>query len=303
MIDHSMLWLVQADGHDDYEGLTVYVQQSLDSLIKNIETTDLSLLIYPLFVSWRDINQTYAALRQGLDRIAQFGLCMFYDSSNANSNQPTLFPSADCLNRLTDMFFRHEKNKFHALLASELAPVRTIDDLHAALPNPIVSMITLLVHTILKGIAQPEWTLQRFSDLLQCLNHPDGNHWADEIIALMDNLFLLTDHSLANETNDLIDCIDAYLQLNYQKDISLSSIAEYVHYNTSYLSRIYKERKGTNLNNIRMEHACKMLKDTDLSIQEISRQTGFFSPNYFSKVFRKCFGISPADYRSGDAKK
>jgi AraC-like DNA-binding protein len=45
-----------------------------------------------------------------------------------------------------------------------------------------------------------------------------------------------------------------------------------------------------------MKRASQLLKQNKLPISEIAYMVGFDSPNYFSKVFRKYYDISPTDY-------
>lgn len=51
------------------------------------------------------------------------------------------------------------------------------------------------------------------------------------------------------------------------------------------------------LNKIRIEHAKRYLKETNLKIYEISRNVGYSDIAYFSKVFRSLTGMSPKQYR------
>ncbi len=46
----------------------------------------------------------------------------------------------------------------------------------------------------------------------------------------------------------------------------------------------------------RMEYACKLLKDGNLSIAEIAYKTGFGHPPYFTRVFKKYYGVTPTEY-------
>ncbi|MNY44832.1 HTH-type transcriptional regulator CdhR [compost metagenome] len=72
------------------------------------------------------------------------------------------------------------------------------------------------------------------------------------------------------------------------------------------LSRVQLFRKtkallggGTNdlILNIRLEKACALLRNPDLTVAEIADQTGFTSQSYFSTVFKTRFGVSPKDWR------
>ncbi|MFQ8730023.1 MAG: helix-turn-helix domain-containing protein [Enterocloster bolteae] len=51
------------------------------------------------------------------------------------------------------------------------------------------------------------------------------------------------------------------------------------------------------LNSYRIEHAKTKLKDSNLSVNEISYSVGFQDARYFSKLFKKYVGITPKDYR------
>lgn len=72
------------------------------------------------------------------------------------------------------------------------------------------------------------------------------------------------------------------------------------------LSRVQLFRKtkallggGTNdlILNLRLEKACALLRNPDLTVAEIADQTGFTSQSYFSTVFKTRFGVSPKDWR------
>ncbi len=49
----------------------------------------------------------------------------------------------------------------------------------------------------------------------------------------------------------------------------------------------------------RLSRACELLRDTDLTVLEISLTCGFCGASYFGKVFREHFGMSPKAYRAG----
>lgn len=51
------------------------------------------------------------------------------------------------------------------------------------------------------------------------------------------------------------------------------------------------------LNNIRIRKAKELLRTTDLQIQEIADQVGYFDSKYFSRQFKTATGMTPAQYR------
>ncbi|MDQ8198627.1 AraC family transcriptional regulator [Pelagicoccus enzymogenes] len=71
----------------------------------------------------------------------------------------------------------------------------------------------------------------------------------------------------------------------------------------SYLSRIFKARMGMSphryLVRLKMQHALFRLTKGDSSIKQIAAEIGFDDPLYFSRAFRKEFGVAPSSTRNG----
>ena len=87
---------------------------------------------------------------------------------------------------------------------------------------------------------------------------------------------------------------------NYMHRLTLSSISANVSLSSSYLCRVFKSEVGTSitsyLNNLRIRKAATMIKDNRLSLKEISTMVGIDDQLYFSRLFKKCMGISPSEY-------
>ena len=95
--------------------------------------------------------------------------------------------------------------------------------------------------------------------------------------------------------------ITAYFQENYMKKISVEEIARSSYLSTTYITKIYKEVTGdTPINyliRLRMEKALEILKEGHFSIQDVAKKVGYDDPYYFSKLFKKRFGLSPSAYK------
>lgn len=97
--------------------------------------------------------------------------------------------------------------------------------------------------------------------------------------------------------------ITTYFQENYMKKISVEEIARSSYLSTTYITKIYKEVTGdTPINyliNLRMEKAMEILQEGHFSIQDVAKKVGYDDPYYFSKLFKKRFGLSPSSYKRG----
>ena len=100
-------------------------------------------------------------------------------------------------------------------------------------------------------------------------------------------------------TDDIAKTL-AYIEGNYMHRLTLSSISANVSLSSSYLCRVFKSEVGTSitsyLNNLRIRKAATMIKDNRLSLKEISTMVGIDDQLYFSRLFKKCMGISPSEY-------
>lgn len=92
-----------------------------------------------------------------------------------------------------------------------------------------------------------------------------------------------------------------YIEEHYHEDISLETAAQHVFMNKNYLSALFRKETGSSfskfLRDFRMKKAKILLRETDLSINEISEMTGFNTANYFIRVFKSEKMCTPIEYR------
>lgn len=92
-----------------------------------------------------------------------------------------------------------------------------------------------------------------------------------------------------------------YIDTNFVKDISLTTIAEYMGYSSTYVSKIFKQTYGISyieyMNTKRIELSKKLLLETSLSVKEIGFQVGFNNMQTFFRIFKQYVGTTPLQYR------
>ncbi len=103
------------------------------------------------------------------------------------------------------------------------------------------------------------------------------------------------------EIHPVIKKVCDYIDENLAQDISLEQAADFAGVSSFYLSKLFKEEKGeTYINFIsdkRLEKSRQLLEETELSIKEITAKVGYNDQNYFSRIFKNKYGLSPKEYR------
>lgn len=96
-----------------------------------------------------------------------------------------------------------------------------------------------------------------------------------------------------------------FIENNYPNNIKINDIANYIGINRSYLTHIFKKNIDMSpqdfLLNYKIEKACTLLQNTDLSIKVVAKSIGYSDPLTFSKIFKKIKGESPKNYREINA--
>lgn len=98
-----------------------------------------------------------------------------------------------------------------------------------------------------------------------------------------------------------IDKMCHYIDKNYQKKISLDTLAKESSYNKSYISQLFKSYLGINfydyLTRVRLKEATRALSQSQKKILDVALDNGFSDLKAFNSVFKETFQKSPTEYR------
>lgn len=100
---------------------------------------------------------------------------------------------------------------------------------------------------------------------------------------------------------ELLRKLCLYIEENIDSELSVAYLAERFHYNSSYLSRLFKKHTGEKLVNYILEQKiCKAksyLSETEYPVSKIANILGYRSSQAFGRVFRKEVQMTPQEYR------
>lgn len=102
--------------------------------------------------------------------------------------------------------------------------------------------------------------------------------------------------SLPSQVNKIL----TYIKENYTGPITLDDICKNMNMSKQYCMRIFKKHMHTTINDyildLRMRHAAYLLSSTYMNVSQTADYLGFSGTSYFSRVFKKYYGISPSEY-------
>lgn len=113
----------------------------------------------------------------------------------------------------------------------------------------------------------------------------------------------LTRKELISKVNNLkrFDLIFKYIDSNYSKKICTENLANIMHITTYHFCRIFKQMTGKTttdyINGVRLEKAADYLNNGNMNITEIALRCGFDSINYFSRLFKRNYNVSPTEFK------
>jgi len=191
---------------------------------------------------------------------------------------------ADTLDSMFDMMVNnHEKN-------------------NSSIESLCISIIYRLNITIVEMGLEPNDFLDDSSKLINKLmgveSILDIRKWMKDIF-----LSVIEYYERLKENKDF--CIrkefERYIEINYQKDISLKQIAQEWHYSPNHLGNVFRQKlhKGFSeyLVEYRMGKAAILLKKDEAKIYEVAHQVGYNNISSFIKQFKQIYGTTPAKCR------
>ena len=191
--------------------------------------------------------------------------------------------------------------------ASELGTT-LLKDIFRSSNNPINIQVALLRFTLnLVQLAQSANASSLTQDKGVALYSMilEGKHLAEvENVLLYDTILPLAREifeKTAEQFQGLSDSIIKIIEEEYTEDISLEAIGDRLHYNPNYLSNIFKKETGITfsdyLTGFRFDIAKQWLRETDITVKEISQRLQYRNPQNFIRSFKKKEHMTPGEYR------
>lgn len=106
----------------------------------------------------------------------------------------------------------------------------------------------------------------------------------------------------SGDRQDPVLLIQNYIDEHFAEELSLTSLGEIANLHPVYLARIFKEVTGDTpasyIIAVRMEKAAQLLCGSNMRIYEIMERVGYKKQQYFTRLFKEKYGMTPKEYRA-----
>ncbi|UMZ73620.1 PocR ligand-binding domain-containing protein [Natranaerofaba carboxydovora] len=166
----------------------------------------------------------------------------------------------------------------------------------------VLELTSLVSRAAVDGGSDAETTMK----LLEKFNNEIRNLEVEELIykvwaiveKFLENIFALADKKYLN----LVKEARNYIMENYDKQIKIEDVSNYLCISESHLSRLFRQEMNCTVNEyitrVRVEKSVELLKKPEMSVGEVARSVGIKNQSYFSKIFKQYIGVTPIVYKN-----
>lgn len=247
-----------------------------------------------------DISRLGASYQECLLKLEQ----MFFDIPEVSIADPEPFPCSQIMKELLEAAGRLDFEQTAALIQKFFYQIchdkPSVTEVRQIL-NSFVYSVMQKNNTYIRIISNYKFTENDISLVIQ--NDLSAAHLKKELIRILD-IYIAEALSHVSQRDDYyVQKAKEYIGKNYAADITLAAISEHLSIHPNYFSTLFKKKAGISytqfLRQVRVEAACRLIKDSTRKFYEIAELCGYHDTVQFNRAFREETGMSPSDYRKG----
>lgn len=304
----DVLWLIQPGGDADLEagGIVRYLEGIFELIERACaDSLDITLAITLAgdVLSWEELPPAYEKLRQV--QSVRIG--------DGNHMVQTVKFHADAAPS-TGQMNRHTTLELAELLALHLESGRRqeffgiFDGMVAGISDaePSLAMECYYAIGLVLLSHMNRWQAAENRAIRRLMGFDEHPSWSEGYAYLKqtaERLFAQRQSGERSRAAQAVHQICTFIEAHLNEDLSLVRLADLIHFNPSYLSRMFKQECGIKLSEYieerRIKKAKELLRRHELKIAEVGARVGYDSPHSFTRFFKKVTGLTPQEYRDG----
>lgn len=218
----------------------------------------------------------------------------------------------------------HKPNEFHSIQALGSAPnffvvsfscqseaMTWFERYQTQLDRTLKSYVTAIIREAEQTYVIPKNDTE-LKKLVRKENAPLGSEQLIKTYLEQLLLFLLRSITQKGETvvnpqkdpekNPLVQAILGYLGERAEETVRVEDICAEFGYSRSYLSRIFQAETGQTMAAsamaLKVDRAKQLIRETNMNFSQISARLSFENPQYFARVFKRCTGMTPTEFKN-----
>lgn len=286
------LKVVVMSGYDDF----IYLKQAIHSRA-------VDYLLKPV-----DPDELNAALKKCIHELE-----VQKQTVNTSWKSPLVFPSTALMDRYTALRQRVFASLFELSKPAVLQTMNKLEEfLASSFPEGMEQALLAKMGDDFEHILEQFMSENEVGFESQVRETESGAQWinvSDTLETIRRNYGEAIDKIEAirkSKTRLVIAEVQSYIDQHYIDPITLETVAHHFFVSKEHLSRVFKTTAHENLTEYiirkRMEKAKELLQQPHISIKQAALMVGYPEQAYFHRVFKKHFGITPGDIRSGKVK-
>lgn len=302
--DNRVGWIIEvASGKVRYEkeALLKQIVVSLNQLMKNQYGNTLSVAISQEEL-WTEIPSLHARCKLGISHRMYIGEKSFIVCEQLEEHQTRHYVRTN-EQILIEYIKIYEYEKCIAYIRNEFEILKKMKVTSTALVKGVcIEFKNILIKIIVENDINIE---QLLNNNIKLLSDIPEYTTIDAYCKWVENLYFLVLTGVTRlggeKHNRVIREALYFIGQNYHQNITVEQVASHVDKSKNYFSYLFKKETGIvfieYLNKIRIEKAKELLQTTSNKTYEIAEQVGYNDYKYFSIVFKKLEGVSPAQFR------
>ena len=184
-----------------------------------------------------------------------------------------------------------------------------VDEIKSFLPalsvfqirNEIFTLSSAVFNCMYEYMPNSELSM-RYYKLLSQIHSEDLDVIRAATLEIIEHMQAMSSDTIKHSKyDDYVESTKTIIETEYSSDVSLIGVAERLGITPEYLSKLFKDKESIGfvdyLTKCRMKKAQELIVNLNYSISKIADMVGFQNTEYFSRVFKKHFGIPPGKYR------
>lgn len=278
-VENSVSWFFVSPG--DYN---VYeLMEKIETMVKRYVQSGLQIGISKNYYDNRELKDTiYEALLAAGSLLEEKSVVMEHYQGKPMSDVQT----RNILKRIEELLHMQRYNEAGAEIENLEKLLRVFYS---------TKSFYYIIYKLVGILAEYDEEIYRYHDILELLNLRKIFQCLQERITN-----IRTETGNITPDNVYISNAKAYVYSNYQTQINISAIAQAVHVSANYLGKIFLNGTGEYLtdfiNKVKIEKSKELLAEHKYSISEVAMRVGVSDQRYFSKLFKKYYGMTPKEY-------